>query len=437
MISSYITADDQEYLSIKYENLYAINGVITYLTTESNVNPPHVTKFMLMYGWRPEIKRFDAEEQIQEYLNTFKNKQTIELSVLGDNLWYGNMGHALWDGFYPLYLSLLKFGYKNESFTYLTSDWHNKQIMMYDVITTFSGNNLMEYQQLNKSILIHFKTLVAGTGAAGTSIINQDCEMYGKKYNAPQLYKERMYNFYGLQFDKPINDKLKVIIVHNKRYSDDETKVLYQIVEYYKNLYDIKFINWAQGYNQIFGNQLKELEDVDIHISGPGNGICYMPFLKKGAVNINLGYMERPQTNTIRPNIKIENYHNKEWCFPSYLEETMHSAIDYVNTLYYNRYKYNNIEFEPLKNLIESAVNIIINKITTDNHFIDAKIYTEYCKRSGKGKETSNYMSGKAFCIDLLINEHPFATVPDFIDIDLLRQIKDEFNFDRRYEYKA
>jgi len=137
MMSSYTTADDQEHLSIKYENLYAINGTITYLTTNKNINPPYVTKFMNMYHWRPEIKVFDTEEQIQEYLTTFENKQEVELSVLGDNIWYGNMGHALWDGFYPLYLSLLKFKYKNENFVYLTSDWHNKQIMAYDAITKF------------------------------------------------------------------------------------------------------------------------------------------------------------------------------------------------------------------------------------------------------------------------------------------------------------
>jgi len=437
MMSSYTTADDQEHLSIKYENLYAINGTITYLTTDKNINPPYVTKFMNMYHWRPEIKFFDTEEQIQEYLTTFENKQEIELSVLGDNIWYGNMGHALWDGFYPLYLSLLKFGYKNENFIYLTSDWHNKQIMVYDVITKFSGNTLMEYHQLDKSKLIHFKILVAGTGAAGTSIVNQDYEMYGKKYDAIRLYKERMYDSYSFQFDNPINDKLKIVIVNNKRYSEQERQILDKVIEFYKNQYNIKFIDWGSDYNQVFGNQLKELEDVDIHISGPGTGIVYMPFLKKGAVNINLGYMEYPQTNTMRPNIKIEGYNNDNWCFPGYLEEPMHAAVDYISTLYYDRYEHNNIEFEPLKNIIETAIHMVNNKeISKSNHFIDAQIFTEYCKRSGKGKEISNYLTSKALFIDLLINEHPQTIVSDLIDLNLLRTIKDEIGFNRNYEYK-
>jgi hypothetical protein len=437
MISSYITTDDQEHLSVKYENLYSINGAITYLTTDPTTNPPHVTKFMNMYGWRPEIRVFDTEEQIQEYLSTFENKQEVELSVIGDNLWYGNMGHALWDGFYPLYLSLLKFGYKNENFVYLTSDWHNKQIMAYDVITKFSGNNLVEYHQLDKSKLIHFKTLVAGTGAAGTSIVNQDYEMYGKKYDAIRLYKERMYNSYGLQFNKSINDKLKIVIVNNKRYSEQERQILDKIIEFYKNQYNIKFIDWGNDYNQVFGNQLKELEDVDIHISGPGTGIVYMPFLKKGAVNINLGYMEYPQINTIRPNIKVEGYNNDNWCFPGYLEEPMHAAVDYVSTLYYDRYEHNDIEFEPLKNIIEQAIHIINNKeLTTNNHFIDAKVFIEYCKRSGKGKELSDYLTGIAFFIDLFVNEHPQTTPSHLVNVELLRQIKDELGYDRRYEYK-
>jgi hypothetical protein len=143
MISSYITTDDQEHLSVKYENLYSINGAITYLTTDPTTNPPHVTKFMNMYGWRPTIKIFDTEEQIQEYLNTFENKQEVELSVIGDNLWYGNIGHSLFDSLYPVYLALVKFGYKDSPFVWLVSDWSNKQTMSYDVVTKFSGNLLM------------------------------------------------------------------------------------------------------------------------------------------------------------------------------------------------------------------------------------------------------------------------------------------------------
>ena len=60
----------------------------------------------------------------------------------------------------------------------------------------------------------------------------------------------------------------------------------------------------------------------------------------------------------------------------------------------------------------------------------------EYCHRSGQGKELSKYLTEKALCIDLFINEHPYA-VPPNTNINLLRQIKDELNFNRKYEYKT
>jgi hypothetical protein len=36
----------------------------------------------------------------------------------------------------------------------------------------------------------------------------------------------------------------------------------------------------------------------------------------------------------------------------------------------------------------------------------------------------------------MFINEHPKAIPIDIVDIELLRKIKDEFNFDRSYEIK-
>ena len=102
MISSYTTEGNQENLSIKYENIYSINGDLCYLTVK-DVSPPYVNKFTNLYSFRPYIKQFETEEQLNYYLNEFKIKEEIELAALGDNLWYGNIGHALWDG-YILYM---------------------------------------------------------------------------------------------------------------------------------------------------------------------------------------------------------------------------------------------------------------------------------------------------------------------------------------------
>jgi hypothetical protein len=436
MISSYNTTDDQEHLSIEYKNLYYISGSLYYLTTDPNVHLPHVFKFLSHYTWIPEIKVFESNEKIEEYLNTFISKEEVELCAYGDTLWYGSAGHALWDGLYPLYLALVKFGYENSPFTLLTTEWINKKIITYKGINAFCGNNLMEFPFLNQDTLIHFKTLVAGTGRAGSTIINPEYEMYGKKYNGVALYKNRMLNSHQIQIDKPINDTPKVAIINNKRYTSSEINVLNQIIECFKDICNITLIDWG-NYNS-FEEQLKELEDIDIHISGPGTGIVYMPFLKKGAVNINLGYMEHSQTNTMRENIKIPNYPYSDWIFPGWMEQPMHAAAYYVSTLYYDRFKYNDIEFEPLKNLIENAILLLKDKkILENNHNIDAQVYVEYCKKVTNGKQISDMLTGKALYIEQFVNEHPFTVPRNLVNIDLLRQIKDELKYDRKYECKV
>lgn len=434
MSSSYQILGSKDDLSIKYENLYSIEGNISYLTTRKDNLPPYVNKFTNQYSWRPQIKFFESEEQIKTYINSFEKKQEIALAALGDNLWYGNIGHALWDGLYPLYVALVKFGYINENFVTLFGDFKNKQTLAYDPIVHFTNNDVIDYFNLNKDKLIYFKTLVAGTGRTGNRVINEDYTLYGEReYNALSYFKKRLLSRYNLQSDKPINNPLKTIIIKNKRYSDYEVKILEQIVKHFKGVLDIKYIDWYHDYSS-FKQQMKEIADVDIHITGPGTGMMYMPFLKKGAVNINLGYMEYPQTNSARPNLLIPNL-TANISLPGWMEQSVCAAANYVNTIYYDRFTYNNIEFDPLVDLINKAINIV-GTTQNNNWNTDALIFKEYCKRCNNPREVCDYLTGIAFFIELFVNEHPQAIPSNIIDIELLRQIKNEMQFDRRYEIK-
>ena len=435
-LSSYKTADTQDQLSVEYKNLYSIDGVIYYFSL-TNEKLPLVNKFTDSYRWVPVVKVFNNEEEIENYLSKFENKKEVELSTLGDNLWYGNIGHALFDGFYPLYLALVKFGYIDDEFILLSSDWNNKQTMSYDIITKFSGNELMEYNHLDKSKVICFKTLVAGTGMTGNRVMNKDYTLYGEKeYGALSLFKQRLLKAYNIQIDKPINKKYKTIIIRNKRFSDYEISVIDKVIDFFKDRLDIKFIDWYHGYKS-FEDQMKELENVDIHITGPGTGMMYMPFLKRGAININLGYMEHTQTNTSRPNLFIKDSTASDYILPGWMEQSVCSAANYVSTLYYNRFSCNNLEVSELESIINKAITILdLGIILNDNHNIDALVFKEYCKRVNNADDVVRHLTGIAFFIELFVNEHPDAVPSTLIDIDLLRKIKDEFGYDRRYEIK-
>lgn len=433
MISSYKILGEEDNLSIEYKNLYSINGEIVYISLLEKENLPYVNKFTNLYYWKPKVINFSSLEEVTNYLSLFNNRQEIDLSALGDNIWYGNIGHALFDGLYPIYLALVKFGYFDEDFTYLCSNWENKECLATEVMTTFSGRDLLEYNKLDKQKLIHFKTLVAGTGAAGNRIINPDYKLYGQnEYGALSLFKKRMLNRYSISTDLPVNKNPKAIIIHNKRYSEQEILTIKKFISHHKNAIEIKYVDWHLDYS-CFRDQLKEIEDTDIHITGPGTGMLYMPFLKRGAVNINLGYIEKTQTNYYRPNIKIEGTDKEDFFIPGWMEQSVCAAADYVNTLYYNRYLNTEIGFEPINEIFFRSLKILGTCIR-QNHNIDALVFKEYCKACKNPKEVCDYLTGIAFFIELFVNEHPKAVPKNLVDIELLRSIKQAMSFNRTYE---
>lgn len=427
MRSSHTYVDSPENLSVKYENIYAINGKLKYLTTDKTVNLLPVNKWLTVYKWCPEVLHFDSDVDIFNYVNDFENKQTIEVALMNDNIYYGNIGHALWDGFYPAYLAAIKFGYECEDMRYVTTDFGNKNTLAYEIMKNFFGvNEAINYQSLDVKKLIHFKTLISGNGTASNLVMTPSYTLYGKSYEGMKKFKKRMYNRFKVECDKSLGKK--AVIIHNKRYSPDEIKIIHKVVEHFKSSIDIKFIDW-RNYSS-FKDQLNELQDVDIHISGPGTGMMYMPFLKNGAVNINLGYMEKTQTNTARPNIFIKDCKYADYIFPGWMEQSVCAGADYVSTLYYDRYNYNSLEFEPLVRLIEQSINLINNKIVSENNLnTDAQIFVEYCKVSGHSEKICAHLTNIAFFMEMFVAEHPAAIAPPFVDVNLLRSIKEKYSY--------
>jgi hypothetical protein len=434
-ISTFETIDDKDNISIKYTNLYAINGIITYVTTDKNIDLPYVNKWTNTYYWSPDIKFFETKQEIE---NLCQNAKVVELALLGDNLWYGNVGHALFDGLYPVYLAAVKFGYKDEPFLYMADNWTNPLVTANEAVIRFSKySEIWSYPKLDKNTVIHFKTLISGTGQTGNRVINKDYILYGSKYNGLEAFKQRMMLTCGAIPNKPLNHPINAIIINNKRYTDKERQVINQVIEHYnlREHVNIKLIDWPDY--KSFSQQMKLLQDIDIHISGPGTGMLYMPFLKNGAVNINLGYIEHTQTNTARPNIKILNSKKEDYLVPGWMEQSVCAAVKNVSTLYYDRFNYNLLEYISLIEIIEKAIQLVKNKEVLDNkHNIDAQVFIEYCKRVQNAEQVCNYLTDIAFFIELFVNEHPQAVPENIVDINLLRKIKDEFNMNRSYEIK-
>jgi hypothetical protein len=433
MISSYRTIDNGT--SVEYKNLYSIQGTIYFLTV-GDVDLPYVKKFTISYHWKPTVMKFDSEKELNAYVQNLSNIKSIDLSVLADNLWYGNVGHGLFDCLYPIYLSLLKFGYVDEPFTYLSTDWSWRQNMMYDTIKKFTKQDLLEYPKLDEDY--HFKTLIAGTEPAGNRVQNKEVFIYGKEWDGLQQFKRRIFEVHNIAIDKPINEVPKVIIINNKRFDRNDLEVIDTVVKRMSSVCDIKFVDWYHHYRRSgdpkFVDQMRDFQEVDIQVTAPGTGMMYVPLLKKGAVNVNLGFIEHTQTNGVRGNLKILESKHADHLIPAYMEQPICAGTYYVTSLYYDRYKHNNLEVEPLIDIINEAIQIVKSgKITEGNVAKDAEVFREYCKRAQDGDELCEFLTEASLHVEFFVNEHPYA-MPPSTDIQLLRLIKNELNYDRNYE---
>ena len=440
MDKSTFDVTDPDNLSIRYRNLYSYNQSLHYFSV-GPVELPLVDTFRYTHSWAPNVKVFDTEEELCSFVESLGIEEEEELTVYHECLWHGNIGHAFWDGFYPAYLSIVKFGYQDADFNLMCYDFNNSEgVMATSPFLKFSGGKIITRGTPQKlpPLPVKYNTVVAGVGSCGSTGMTTDYHLYGQKeYNALELFRERMLARCGVPTDLPVNEKPKAIIISNKRYSEEDTILLKELVDELAPIMDIKWVElyWDYKFDHLplegvatrFESQLKDYVDVDIQITGPGTGMMYTPFLKKGAVNINLGWLETCQNNSMRGNLHIESSTAEQIYVPAWMEQHVCASTKWASTLLYDRYQHPVLEKESVRNLIMKGVGML-NKPRQDVA-LDAKIYVEYCKRSGRGEEVARYLTWMAVFPEFLVAEHPYAVNTSIVDIPLLRRIKDEFGY--------
>lgn len=425
MYSSYKYIDG----SIKFSNVYICGTTILYLTLKEE-NIPTIYKSTHRDILPIIIKRFDSIESLNTFTKSLAISGKYEIGAIGDNMWYGNIGHALFDGLYPIYLAMVKFGYSDIDFTYFTHSWHNMKTLSTEVITKFSNNKIYNLT-FDTNHIVFCKTLFSGFGdgksLCGNCVINQEYTLYGQKeYNALKLFRNRILKSFGISQSNKINDPIKVLVINNKRFSKEDLNILDNLVNICKDKFNIKFIDWYHDYSS-FDEQLHDFYDTDIQITGPGTGMLYAPFLKDGSININLGQLECINS---RMNTKLD-YKDKDSCYPSWMEQCVCAGCDYINTIYYDRINYNNLELSILIDLLYNSLEIL-GKKCYNNLNTDAIIFKHYCQQSGHGSTICKHLTDIGYFIELFVNEHPNAILP-IVNLELLRKLKQKFNYPQHY----
>ncbi len=425
--SSYITADIPDELSISYTNLYYLYGQFVYLSL-TPVDLPMVNIWNHMAGLKPIVKVFESQEALTMFADRIsRDIMEVDLAVYAPVTWSENIGHAIYDSFYPMNLALIKFSRHLEDFTHVVSYWDSSySSMSYSMIEDFSHNKIIELSKLGGKN-IHFKTLISGSGRVGNRVMREDYTLYGAKYDGMKLFKKRLLETYNIEVNKPVSRfKPKMIIIDNKRYSKEEREELFKVVNHFKGKgYDIEYIFWERL--RPLSKQLEFLSNVDIQITGPGTGMCYMPFMKKGAVNVNLGCIKHVLNQP------------ENTAFPAYMSQAFCAGAHKISTVYHDRLLCEDLNAEAVIRTVNIAIYMIREGIiSTDNHYTDAKVLIEYCKRvtPEAARALCDHLTGTGHFVEYFTAEDSEAIPPHLVDVKLLRQIKKELNFNIRDERK-
>mmetsp|Transcript_55804 Transcript_55804/g.130265 ORF Transcript_55804/g.130265 Transcript_55804/m.130265 type:complete len:592 (-) Transcript_55804:30-1805(-) len=294
-----------------------------------------------------KVKRFASTAELQLYASNLALLQRPGLSVLFRALWQDRWAHALFDGLYPAYVSLARFGLENHVFTPVTilsnytggvdcrtsaaqrlglsgaGIYTGIACQMEDAIRLFGGNgnlhqellrinDLWEYQLQSKSVLL-FDHLVSGSahmgeyasylGLPGTKDSSLAEEPSSSGHDFLGKFADRLVFAHGLEPPTPKPSSkdsakrvLKVIITANKRMSSQEVRAMTDIAASGVDApvpgyhLDVSFVDWSTV--QPFKKQLQLLQQTDIMVSGIGTAMFYSAFLPFGSVCINTGWKD-------------------------------------------------------------------------------------------------------------------------------------------------
>jgi len=184
--------------------------------------------------------------------------------------------------------------------------------------------------------------------------------MPGKSINALEKLRNRFFKIYKIIKQK--SDKLSILFINSARLTQEEKKTFEQLMEYYKSKnYSVKYLDWKDINS--FKDQLTITNETDIQISTAGSAMLNFPFLNNNSININIGSKNYGSSNK-----------------PTLLEINICLLSNNIYTDFYDIYKYKEIKYEPLKNMLDDNINNILqNKILTTKVPFYTQKWRELC----------------------------------------------------------
>jgi hypothetical protein len=383
---------------IKYSNLYYMKNDFYYLHIDNNhnissfftdqprtTNQPFLKTIKTIGGPEhtgrqhpnnftmcPKIVTFSNKEELQKFVNKLNCLEITGNTLHFSHYYEHNIAHGLYDALYPIYLAYLHFfdELKNEPINMFLNILVNKywrappnfratRDWVLNIFKDFCYGGDLRIKNSTTSNL-KFDCLIVGAERAGISSTNKMGIIPGKSINALEKFRNRFFKIYNIVKQK--RDNINLLFINSARHNQEEKIILKQLMDYYKSKnYSVRYLDWKDVTS--FKEQISIINQTDIQITSAGTVMLNFPFLNDNSININLG---------------AKNYvpHNK----PTLLETNICLLSNKIYTDFYDIYKYKEIKYEPLKNMLDDNINNILqNKILTTEIPIYTQKWRELC----------------------------------------------------------
>lgn len=426
-MSSIIAYRDMDRISL--ENVYLINGKLQFLCTKEDTLKDRLGDVMISATDtlldNIHIRTFRDDTELDAYVKGLELETVKGDTCYASHFYDWNVAHGLYDTLYPLYLCYLwstvpGMG-RDDDFNILLKLKHipgwkfpgqASRDWVLDIFRKFAGGKLFT-TDTHHALL--FESMSVGHAAAGIVNVNCNAQMPGKDIRGLERFRDRMLSAYGIPPNhRGRSSRPMITIVNSRRYTPRERMALMSARTYFEQdgRCDIQVIDWKDMHS--FREQLSIMQYTDIHVAGAGTSMLNFPFLRDGAHHINLGVVQIDACK-----------------MPGLLEVNICLLSNTINMLYYDIFKYKEIQDEPLKQIIERALNREYDDVPW---YI--LVWRRFCCEDPRMQDILDRMNGlkQPHLMgyrhpEIVVHEHPpYDADTDTIDNRLLQQIKASIN---------
>ena len=235
-----------------------------------------------------------------------------------------------------------------------------------------------------------------------------------------------MLDVYNIKKVCSTNNELKILIIDSDRYEEDEKNALIKINKLLnENNYKCQYISWKDI--KSFEDQLKIMNDTDIHVAGAGTSMLNFPFLCDNKIHINLGVCK------INPSTKFKC---EEVCeMPGLLEVNICLLSNNIFCDFYDIFKHKRILYKPVLELLFKNIYNLKNNINNKTQIPQyIKVWRDYCDADKDNmKNIIDRMCGIKIprLINIRFPEMVVYNQPPYdklVNIRLLKDIKDKYD---------